>query len=43
MNMNHVGRRVALTLGLLALVPALAAAAPRPPQSRDHCIVNRSI
>jgi hypothetical protein len=32
-----------LALGLVTTVPAVAAAAPRPPQSQDFCIVRRSI
>ena len=43
MNSSNLRRRAILALGLLAAGPAMASAAPTPPQARDYCIVNRSI
>lgn len=39
---NNVRRRAVLGLGVLTLIPALGAAAPKPPQTQDFCVVRRS-
>lgn len=40
---SRIRQKLVLTLGLLIVLPGIAAAAPRPPATEDVCTVSRSV